>query len=73
MAGTREGGLKASVVIREKYGLDYWQKIGKEGGLKKVKKGFAMMTPEKRREAGMKGGRMRHSGAKKRLLGWFAG
>ena len=58
MSGTVEGSRKATDVIREKYGVDFFAKIGAKGGSTKTKtpKGFAAMTPEKRAEAGRKGG-----------------
>jgi len=54
---TKEGGIKTARTIREKYGADYWQKIGRKGGQVKVKKGFACAIPEQRKAWGAKGGR----------------
>lgn len=57
MSGNVAGGKKASETIKKKYGDNYYCTIGAIGGSKKgVKKGFATMTPEKRAEAGRKGG-----------------
>jgi len=32
MAGTKQGGLKAAATNREKYGKDFYAKIGQKGG-----------------------------------------
>lgn len=56
MTQTKEGAILASRTNRTKYGSDYYSTIGRMGGLKKVKKGFAMMDVEKVRAAGRKGG-----------------
>lgn len=61
MSGTKAGGLKARETNRTKYGEDFYSRIGTEGGSKKVQKGFARMAPEKRREAGRKGGQYKPS------------
>jgi hypothetical protein len=58
MAGTKEGGKATASTNKAKYGSDYYSKIGALGGSKKVPKGFACMPPEKRRAAGVKGGRI---------------
>lgn len=59
MSGSKEGSIKATNTIKEKYGEDFFAKIGAKGGATKTKtpKGFAAMTPEQRRLAGSKGGR----------------
>lgn len=60
MVGTREGGLKASLSVKEKYGEDYFKVMGRKGGLKKgVKKGFAA-NHTLASLAGYKGGRNRY-------------
>lgn len=42
MGNTKAGGRKVSATIRAKYGDDFWQKAGAQGGLAKCKKkGFA--------------------------------
>lgn len=64
MAQTKEGGRKQSQTIRQKYGQDFWAKAGAIGGKKKVPKGFAMFTPEKRSEAGRKGGSRSRRGSR---------
>ena len=56
MAGNKLGGAKAGATNKAKYGADYYQKIGSKGGKAKVPKGFAKMSPEKLRAAGIKGG-----------------
>jgi general stress protein YciG len=47
---------KTAVTIKEKYGNDFYQKIGSLGGQRKVTKGFGKATPEQRREWGRLGG-----------------
>lgn len=56
MAGTVEGGAKAATTNKSKYGQNFYSLIGRTGGKKKVPKGFSMMTPEQRSQAGRKGG-----------------
>lgn len=55
MAGTKTGAQKALQTIREKYGEDYFEVIGRQGGAKKVAKGFAV-NRALAAEAGRKGG-----------------
>lgn len=44
---------------------NYYQELGRTGGkVEGVKKGFAAMSPEKRRELGAKGGRISRKGKK---------
>ena len=51
--------MKAKKTIIERHGEDYFQNIGSIGGKRKFPlKGFGGMTPEKRRTAGAKGGRI---------------
>lgn len=57
MAGTKAGGAKAAQTNKAKYGDDFYINIGSTGGKAKVPKGFAKMSPEKLREAGIKGGK----------------
>lgn len=56
MAGSVTGGKKTAKTNIEKYGPNYYKKVGRLGGIRRVPKGFAMMTPEQRAEAGRKGG-----------------
>ncbi len=42
MAGTIEGGHKARNTIKERYGEDFYRKIGQKGGSVCVPKGFAL-------------------------------
>ena len=56
MPGTIAGGRKASETNKKLYGDNFYKETGRLGGIKCVHKGFAMMTPEKRAEAGRKGG-----------------
>jgi len=54
MAGTHEGALKTSKIVKEKYGEDFFGVIGSKGGKAKVPKGFAVSG--KGSEAGRVGG-----------------
>ena len=56
MAGTKSGGQKAANTNKERYGKDFYQKIGRVGGKKSTTGGFAA-NPELAREAGRKGGK----------------
>lgn len=58
MSATIAGGKKAAISNKERYGEDFYSKIGKKGGSTPTTKpkGYAAMTPEQRREAGKKGG-----------------
>jgi len=64
MAGTIAGGKQASITNRNKYGEDYYKKIGQKGGSAKVPKGFARMPKEKVMLAGEKGGSISRRGPK---------
>ena len=55
MAGTKWGGIKAGLTNRERYGKDYYSRIGAKGGRNGHTGGFAS-NPELAREAGRKGG-----------------
>ncbi len=57
MAGTREGGLKAAARNRQKYGKDFYAKIGAVGGKLGHTGGF-YANRELARIAGAKGGRI---------------
>ncbi len=60
MTQTRSGGLKCRDKIYEKFGTDFYQNIGRKGGSAPTikPKGFAAMSPEKRRACGRIGGRL---------------
>lgn len=64
MAGTVTGGQRAAATNKKLYGEDFFRSIGSLGGRKSgIPKGFALMDPEKRKEAGRKGGsRSRRTG-----------
>lgn len=55
MAGTPAGGAKAAATNKEKYGKDFYAKIGAIGG-KKGRTGGFFANRELAREAGRKGG-----------------
>lgn len=57
MSGTKEGGIKAAQSNKERYGADFYKKIGKAGGIKGTTGGFAANI-ELAREAGRKGGKI---------------
>lgn len=64
MSGTIEGGQKAAAKNREKYGDDYYSRIGHKGGSKSRGGGFAsnkvgkdgLTGPERAKLAGSIGG-----------------
>lgn len=67
MAGTKEGGKKASITIKEIHGEDFYKRIGSKGGKSgdPSKRGFAS-NPELAREAGRKGGTKSRRGKSKK-------
>lgn len=65
MSGSRLGGLKAAETNKQKYGLEFYQNIGRKGGKACVPKGFARMDVEKIKNAGRKGGTISKRGKAK--------
>lgn len=64
MSGTKAGGIKAREANYSRHGKDFYKKIGARGGIKKVKKGFAL-NPDLARKAGRIGGLLsRRTGVK---------
>lgn len=57
MAGTIQGGLATAKTNKEKYGEDFYVRIGAIGGRKGTTGGFAA-NRELAREAGRKGGKI---------------
>jgi len=57
MAGTKEGGIKASITNKEKYGEDFYGKIGAKGG-KASRTGGFYVNRVLARIAGAKGGKV---------------
>jgi uncharacterized protein len=57
MAGTKAGGEAAAKTNKQKYGSDFYAKIGAAGG-KKGKTGGFYANRELAREAGARGGRV---------------
>lgn len=72
MSGTREGGRKAAETNLKRHGKNFYAEIGRKGGSKGTAdgtiKGFAAMTPEKRRAAGAKGGKISRRGPAKKTV-----
>lgn len=66
MSGTEQGGLKCAKKIKEKYGADFYSRIGRKGGKNGHTGGFASLEVgsdgltgyERARIAGRKGGSM---------------
>ena len=57
MSGTKLGGEKAAMKNKEKYGEDFYKRIGAKGGAKSHPETRPFFVdPEKAREAGKKGG-----------------
>ncbi len=61
MAGTFEGGLKASITNKKLHGEDFYKRIGRIGGARGTTGGFAA-NRELARIAGAKGGRISRRG-----------
>jgi general stress protein YciG len=57
MAGTKAGGKAAAATNKEKYGADFYAKIGAAGG-KKGRTGGFYANRDLAREAGARGGRV---------------
>lgn len=56
MAGTKEGGRKAAITNKKKWGSDFYSEIGRMGGKNGHTGGFAA-NPELAKIAGAIGGR----------------
>lgn len=55
MAGTKAGGRKAAATNKQRYGMNFYESIGRRGGTVSRGGGFAK-NPLLAREAGRKGG-----------------
>lgn len=64
MAGTKAGGRKAALTNKNRYGKDFYAKIGAKGGRNGNTGGFAA-NPELAKIAGAKGGRISRRGKAK--------
>lgn len=64
--GTKEGGRKTVATIKKKYGDDFYQRIGGEGGKHGHTGGFN--NPKIAKMAGYKGGRISRRGTNKEPL-----
>lgn len=62
MSGTKAGGKLAAKANKEKYGKDFYAKIGRIGGSVDTPKGFSISG--KARSAGSKGGKRSKRGHK---------
>jgi general stress protein YciG len=56
MAGTKNGGIKAAATNKQRYGMNFYEQIGRKGGTISSGGGFAK-NRELAVEAGRKGGR----------------
>lgn len=65
MAGSKAGGLKAAKTNKERYGDDWYARIGRKGGQNGHTGGFAS-NPELAKIAGAKGGRISKRGKAKK-------
>lgn len=61
MAGTKDGGARAAVTNKNKYGSDFYARIGAKGGKATGLKGFAV-NRDLARKAGAKGGAISRRG-----------
>ena len=66
MAGTKAGGLKAAATNRNKYGAEFYARIGQKGGRNGHTGGFAA-NPALAKIAGAKGGRISRRGPAKKV------
>lgn len=66
MSGTKAGGLKAAKTNKERYGDDWYNRIGSLGDRNGHTGGFASMPKEKVRECGRIGGTISRRGPSKR-------
>ncbi len=57
MAGTKDGGKAAANTNKQKYGADFYAKIGAKGGQRGTTGGF-YANRDLARQAGQKGGRI---------------
>jgi general stress protein YciG len=64
MAGTKDGGLNAAKTNKERYGSDFYAKIGAKGGSNGHTGGF-FANKDLAREAGSRGGRLSRRGKNK--------
>jgi general stress protein YciG len=64
MAGTKAGGQAAAATNKNKYGADFYAKIGAKGG-KLGRTGGFFANRELARQAGQKGGRISRRTSKK--------
>lgn len=57
MSGNKEGGLKASITSKKKYGDDFYKRLGEMGGHRGRGCGGFAANPELAKIAGSKGGK----------------
>ena len=56
MAGTRQGGMRAAATNKQRYGMNFYESIGRKGG-QISKGGVFAKNPELARIAGARGGK----------------
>lgn len=67
MAGTKEGGRKASITNKLKHGEDFYKNIGKKGGSKaRPESRYFFLHPDAAKKAGAKGGSLSRRGKSKK-------
>jgi len=71
MAGTKSGGKKVAKIVKDKYGKDYYKRIGSTGGKKSGTGGFwykkhIELDDDFIKEQGKKGGRISRPNKKNR-------
>jgi general stress protein YciG len=65
MAGTKAGGIKAAATNKQRYGLNFYEQIGRKGGMISRGGGFAV-NRELAVEAGRRGGKASRRGKTKK-------
>lgn len=67
MAGTKEGGRKASITNKLKHGEDFYKNIGRKGGAKaRPESRYFFLHPDVAKKAGAKGGSLSRRGKSKK-------
>lgn len=69
MAGTKDGGKRAAITNKERYGKNFYRLIGAKGGKVSTTGGF-FADRELARKAGAKGGKISRRGKAKENEDW---